>query len=155
DPEGDGESRMCLDLDAVQAVESVGLDPQSYVCERKRNDGTTAHCRHFNACPFQRQRRQIAGADIVLVSHAALAHTRPAEIGHPALLVVDENPVNAFLRGTRAVPGQRHDAGWISIGMAALDPIVCNRAGAPDAVRTASLEADYPELVGVRRKLAH
>jgi putative DNA primase/helicase len=154
DPEGDGESRMCFDLGAVQAVESVGLDAQSHVCERKRKDGTTVRCRHFDPCPFQRQRRQIADADIVLVSHAALAHSRPAEIAHPALLVIDENPVNAFLRGTNAAPGQQHDAGWISIGVAALDPVVRNRAGADDAVRTAGLEADYPELVGVRRKLA-
>jgi putative DNA primase/helicase len=155
DPDAPGQT-MCTNLDPVRDVTKVGLDAQGTVCERKikvegpngQKSFQTIRCPVFEAgeCAYQKQRQK--RADLWLVSHAALGHTRPAEIDHPALLIVDENPLSAMLRGTGALPAE-----WISIGMADLAPNVHTSAGSIDKVRTAALEADFPELVALRRKM--
>ena len=144
DPDGDGETKMCLDLGSVREVEDVGLDAQSHVCSRKLDDGKVARCRFYDACSFQRQRAK--KADIWFVSHAALGHRKPPELGSPRLLIVDENPVTALLRGTSssevivsvgdlATVGRRDQAGNIS------------------DERTALLQVVAPALVCIRDKM--
>ena len=140
DPAGDGQARMCLDLDAVRGVEAAGLDAESNVCRQKLKGGGEAFCTHYARCAFQAQRRK--AADLWLVSHAALGHTRPREVPEPALVVVDENPTGALLRGV--------DGSWITLGADELAPVPAGLVG----VKAAGWEADRPELVAVRRKLA-
>jgi hypothetical protein len=97
DPSGDGKAKMCLDLKSVREVIEAGLKPQTNACQRKLADGTVRRCRYYDECPYQKQRAR--RADLWLVSHAALGHAKPAEIPAPALLIIDENPVTALLRG--------------------------------------------------------
>ena len=97
DPDGDGTAKMCRDLEAVREVVEAGLKPQAYACQRKLPNGTVRRCRLYDDCSFQKQRAK--RADLWLVSHAALGHAKPSEIPAPALLVIDENPVTALLRG--------------------------------------------------------
>ena len=97
DPEGDGKAAMCLDLKSVREVVEAGLDVQAYACQRKPRNGTARRCRYYDVCPYQKQRAR--RADLWLVSHAALGHAKPSEIPTPALLIIDENPVTALLRG--------------------------------------------------------
>jgi putative DNA primase/helicase len=140
DPAGDGEARMCFDLEAVREVQEAGLDAQGHVCERREGRTVVARCPHFGSCAYQAQRQR--QADLILVSHAALGHTRPSEIGDPTLLVIDERPTDALLRGV--------DGRWIVLGDADLAPVPGNRSG----LRAAAWEADRRELVEARRKLA-
>jgi putative DNA primase/helicase len=152
----DGPGKMCLDLEAVHDVIEAGVtDVQSAVCERRVEVGRgdngkpiyeVRRCPFFDACPFQAQAAK--SADLWLVSHAALGHTKPGNIGRPALLFVDENPVGAMLRGTGALPVE-----WITVGLGDVAPYLTTPAGAIDKVRSAAFEADNPELVAVRRNL--
>lgn len=151
----DAPGKMCLDLDAVRDVTEAGLDAQSTVCERRievgrGDDGKpvyeTRRCQFFDSCPFQAQAAK--SADLWLVSHAALGHTKPGHIAQPALLFIDENPVGAMLRGAGDLPGE-----WITVGLGDVAPYVTTSAGVVDKIRSADLEADYPELVAVRRWL--
>ena len=97
DPDGDGKEKMCLDLDAVRDVVAAGLNVQANACQRTPRNGTVRRCRYYDECSFQKQRAK--RADLWLVSHAALGHAKPGDIPVPALLIIDENPVTALLRG--------------------------------------------------------
>jgi putative DNA primase/helicase len=140
DPAGDGEARMCLDLEAVREVQEAGLKVQETVCELKEGSAVVARCPHFDRCAYQAQRRR--QADLILVSHAALGHERPAEIGDPVLLIIDERPTGALLRG---INGR-----WIVLGDADLVPVPGGRSGPKATI----WEVDRRELVEARRKLA-
>lgn len=139
DPAGDGEARMCQDLEAVREVEAAGLDAETTVCRQKLKGGGEALCPHYASCAFQAQRRK--AADLWLVSHAALGHARPREVPEPALVVVDENPTGALLRGV--------DGSWITLGADDLAPVPAGLVGA----KATAWEADHLELVATRRAL--
>jgi hypothetical protein len=143
DPEGDGNAKMCLDLKLVHEVEDVGLGAQSHVCSHKLNDGKVARCRFYDACSFQRQRAK--RADIWFVSHAALGHRKPPEIGSPGLLIVDENPVTALLRGM--------NSSEIIVSMGNLATVVRDQAGNVSDERTALVQVIAPALVSVRGRM--
>jgi hypothetical protein len=113
DPEGDGKAQMCLDLKSVREVVEAGLNVQANACQRTPRNGTVRRCQHYQVCSYQKQR--VRRADLWLVSHAALGHAKPSEILTPELLIVDENPVTALLRGV---------AGKEIVRVAALEPAV-------------------------------
>jgi putative DNA primase/helicase len=92
DPESDGD-QMCLDLDAVRAVQSVGGNAQELVCAK---DGRK--CALFDICGFQRQRQK--KADMWVVSHASLFSEKPEAIQAPSLLIIDEAFWQQGVRGT-------------------------------------------------------
>lgn len=139
DPAGDGEARMCADLEAVREVEAVGLDAETHVCRQKLKGGGEALCPQYATCGFQAQRRKTA--DLWLVSHAALGHARPREVPEPALVIADENPTGALLRGV--------DGAWITLGADDLAPVPAGLVG----LKAAAWEADRLELAAMRRKL--
>ena len=143
DPDGDGQTKMCLDLESVREVEDVGLDAQSHVCSHKLKDGKVARCRFYDACSFQRQRAK--KADILFVSHAALGHEKPPEIGSPRLLIVDENPVTALLRGMNGNES--------IVSMGDLATVVRDQAGNMSDERTALFKYAAPALVSMRDKM--
>jgi putative DNA primase/helicase len=134
DPEAGDGSKMCLNLEAVLEIEAAGLSAEEHACK-----SGSARCALFGACAFQRQRAK--SADLWLVSHAALGHTKPSEIPEPALLIVDENPLPALLRGT--------ESPTITVGDADLDPTPRDM----DKHRAWAWEADRRELVDIRRRL--
>ena len=143
DPDGDGQTKMCLDLESVREVEDVGLDAQSHVCSRKLEDGEAARCLYFESCSFQRQRAK--KSDIWFVSHAALGHEKPSEIGSPRLLIVDENPVTALLRGT--------NGSEVIVSMGDLATVERDQAGNMSDERTALFQVVAPALVSIRDKM--
>lgn len=91
-------TRMCRDLDAVADAQEAMLDVQTAVCIKRNADGATnAQCPHFGVCGYQRQRRQ--RGDLWFMAHEHLFLTKPAEIGDPAVIIIDEAPWDAGLIG--------------------------------------------------------
>ena len=145
DPDGDGKAAMCLDLKSVREVVEAGLDVQAYACQRKPRNGTVGRCRYYDVCPYQKQRAR--RADLWLVSHAALGHAKPSEIPTPALLIIDENPVTALLRGLDGKeivrvadlePAVEVSSRWVDFRKVAMLPA----PGSKKIVRVADLEPD-------------
>lgn len=87
DPDRPGMA-MCGDPDVVKDAQAAYLDVDAYAC---------GPCSLAAECAYQRQKRR--KADIWIVPHAMLGHAPPKALGTLAALVVDENPVNAFLIG--------------------------------------------------------
>ena len=87
DPDRPG-TAMCGDRDVVKDAQTAYLDVDTYAC---------GPCSLAAECAYQRQKRR--KADVWIVPHAMLGHAPPKALGTLAALVVDENPVNAFLVG--------------------------------------------------------
>ena len=87
DPDRPG-TAMCGDRDVVKDAQAAYLDVDAYAC---------GPCSLAAECAYQRQKRR--KADVWIVPHAMLGHAPPKALGTLAALVVDENPVNAFLVG--------------------------------------------------------
>jgi Toprim domain len=83
----DGQA-MCLDLPAVKDAQGAMMDVQTAVC-RRVVDKVEVTCPHFAECLYQRQRA--AKADLWFVPHELLFTAKPAAIGEPAVVVVDES----------------------------------------------------------------
>jgi putative DNA primase/helicase len=98
------EHKMCLDLEAVQAVQDAGGDPQTQACEGKDAAGNVVRCAFFEQCSYQRQ-RAVTGADVWIVAHDLLFSDKPANIPAPTLLVIDESFIAAGLRGSTSSKG--------------------------------------------------
>ncbi len=79
---------MCGDLDVVADAQAAYLDVDTYAC---------GPCSLAAECAYQRQKQ--GRADIWIVPHAMLGHAPPKALGTLAALIVDENPINAFLVG--------------------------------------------------------
>jgi putative DNA primase/helicase len=86
--DADGEP-MCLDRGAVKDANEALADVQTSVCQRKMPDGTVRECQHFAECRFQKQRD--AKPDVMFVPHEIIYGQKPAGVGKPAFLVVDES----------------------------------------------------------------
>ena len=125
DPDNPGKA-MCLDIEAVQDVQSVGEDPQKLVCE---NDDR--QCPFFSECGYQRQRKK--RADLWLVAHHSLFTQKPASISEPCLTIIDEAFWQAGLQeaGAGITPDDLRDMA-----------VVPNKAGQIDRIKSADLEAD-------------
>lgn len=77
---------MCADVEAIRATLASALDPHSTVCVAQGG----LRCPHFGGCLKQRNRDEVADADIVLAPYDALFTgfaVDPATIG---LIVIDE-----------------------------------------------------------------
>ena len=96
DPDAPGE-KMCRDIEPVKAVQNVGGDPQSLVCIKGEKK-----CPFFGVCGYQKQRKQ--SGQIWLVTHHALFAQKPEPIPAPSLLFIDEDFIDAGLRGTSGYP---------------------------------------------------
>ena len=87
DPDQPG-TPMCGDMEVVKDAQAAYLDVDAYAC---------GPCSLAAECAYQRQKRRCA--DIWIFPHAMLGHAPPKTLGTLGALVVDENPVNAFLVG--------------------------------------------------------
>jgi len=87
DPDKSG-TTMCGDLDVVADAQAAYLDVDAYAC---------GPCSLAAECAYQSQKRR--KADVWIVPHAMLGHAPPKALGTLAALIVDENPINAFLVG--------------------------------------------------------
>jgi len=87
DPDKPG-AAMCGDLEVVADAQAAYLDVDTYAC---------GPCSLAAECAYQRQKRR--EADVWIVPHAMLGHAPPKALGTLAALIVDENPISAFLVG--------------------------------------------------------
>ena len=87
DPDRQG-TAMCGDLEVVADAQAAYLDVDTYAC---------GPCSLAAECAYQRQKRR--QADVWIVPHAMLGHAPPKALGTLAALIVDENPIDAFLVG--------------------------------------------------------
>jgi putative DNA primase/helicase len=101
DPEQPGQA-MCHDLDAVDDARAAGIsNVEKAVCQDE-DAGTT--CPFFKVCGYQRQKQQ--EADFWIGAHELLFGTKPAALGKPAVVIVDEA---AWRKGLEGVDGQPQD----------------------------------------------
>ncbi|WP_147426107.1 ATP-dependent DNA helicase [Teichococcus wenyumeiae] len=84
DPQAPGE-KMCLDLPSVELALQAGEPVDKAVCGGK--DGA---CPFFNQCGYQRQRRDVAEADVVIAAHELAFHMPAAVKANLGLTVMDE-----------------------------------------------------------------
>ena len=96
DPDAPDET-MCRDLDAVADANQALMPVETSVCQRMKHGTITHQCKFFEVCGYQRQRKQ--SADVWLMAHETLFLAKPKEIAEPALVIVDEAPWKAALRG--------------------------------------------------------
>lgn len=90
DPENDiPAERMCLNLEAVEDALKIGEDVERSVCGTGKPDKPS--CPYFGQCAYQRQKKTVARADVVIASHQALFHRLPKEVSKGlGLVIVDE-----------------------------------------------------------------
>ncbi|KFG66740.1 DNA-primase RepB domain-containing protein [Microvirga sp. BSC39] len=86
DPNRPGK-KMCDDLPAVKAANSVGTSVEASCCEDRRPDGTMVRCPFFDQCGFQRQKQ--SDPDVWIGSHEYLFR-KPKAFGQVAKLIIDE-----------------------------------------------------------------
>jgi hypothetical protein len=88
--------KMCLDLDAVSDAQEAKVPVRDSVCRRKLKNGTVVQCQFFEVCGYERQRA--AKADVWFIAHQKLFRKLPAELGEPAIIIIDEGFHNAGLK---------------------------------------------------------
>lgn len=77
---------MCRDIEMVRGALDSGLPVHEHACLAKSG----ARCRHFETCLKQRNRREVAAADVVVAPYDALFSGFAFEEDNVALLLVDE-----------------------------------------------------------------
>jgi putative DNA primase/helicase len=80
---------MCFDLGAVKDANEALAEVQTSVCHQKKRGNEAKKCEHFAECRFQKQRD--AKPDVMFVPHEIIYGQKPAGVGKPAFLVVDES----------------------------------------------------------------
>src|ERR1700722_14593106 len=63
---------MCLNLPAVEDAISIGHDVESTVCGSGKEGEPV--CPYRGECAYQKQKRAVAQADVVIAAHQALFH---------------------------------------------------------------------------------
>ena len=84
DPTGD---RMCLDIDAVQAAVIIGLDVEKHICGDPDNGPL---CPFHDKCKYQAQKKNVARAEVVVISHQSLFGTNAKVITKDVGLVITD-----------------------------------------------------------------
>jgi hypothetical protein len=77
---------MCRDREAVTAAHQAGLSAQESICARKSGE----RCRFFSTCLKQRNRQDVAAAQVVISPYDTLFSGLPFRTDDIALMVVDE-----------------------------------------------------------------
>lgn len=81
---------MCLNLPAVEDAISIGHDVESAVCGSGK-PGEPA-CPYRDQCEYQKQKRAVAQADVVIAAHQALFHRIPKQAtDNVGLVIADES----------------------------------------------------------------
>ncbi|WP_296710863.1 toprim domain-containing protein [Rhodoblastus sp.] len=90
-PDGDGESTMCCDLETMQEALRLEAEVGKEVCDRE--------CPHVFGCAYCLQKEE--EADLWVISHPAIFHNAPRPIRNAkvAALIIDESPWQAGLVG--------------------------------------------------------
>lgn len=120
DPAQSGRA-MCHDLDAVRDAQAVGMRPDTAACHDKArgiwcpfHPNNPDRPENVRPCGYQLQKQQ--KADLWICAHELLFHEKPAVMGKPAFVVVDEAIFAKGLEGANDAP--------VELTAAALDPEV-------------------------------
>ena len=76
---------MCRDLDAVRAAVAARVDIQSSACLRH-----SQHCPHISTCLKQKNRQEVAAAEVVVAAYDAMFTGFAGDMTAFALVVIDE-----------------------------------------------------------------
>jgi hypothetical protein len=98
DPDNPGEL-MCLRPDEARALEKHMISIDDHLCSKGRGE-KKINCPRFHKCGYQRQKIAADGLDLAYVAHESLQHRKPAVVGYPQMIFIDESPLDAFLFGT-------------------------------------------------------
>ena len=119
DPEAPGET-MCRRLDVIKDVNETLMDLETAACRRVAADGSlTGECPFYSVCGYQRQKHALA--DVWFLAHEHLFLFKPAEIGEPAAIIVDESPVDAALFGPNDLTADEIEGGNVMIPGGTID----------------------------------
>lgn len=77
---------MCADLEAVRAAIQAGVDVHSAACATQNG----RRCIHFDGCPKQANRAEVADADVVFAAYDTLFTGFAIQPASVALLLIDE-----------------------------------------------------------------
>ena len=87
---------MCRDVSAVKAAIEARLDVHETACS-----SSGRRCAFFDGCLKQRNRAEVAGAEVVVAAHQALFTGFAIDAGSIAAIVVDERLWSSALREKR------------------------------------------------------
>jgi putative DNA primase/helicase len=86
DPDA-ADQKMCLNIAAVNDALMAGADVESEVCGKEGG----ARCPFYDTCGYQRQKRGVAQADVIVAAHQTMFHALPTAMGRDlACVVIDE-----------------------------------------------------------------
>ena len=84
---------MCRDLPAVRAAIAARLEVHETACA-----GGGHRCAFFDGCLKQRNRAEVAAAEVVVAAHQALHTGFAVEAGSIAAIVIDEGHWSSAVR---------------------------------------------------------
>jgi len=103
DPDDGKFQRMCLNLPAVEDALEAGYDVEGAACGSPKEG--MPRCPYRDQCAYQRQKKVVAQADVVITSHQSLFHHLPKEISNGlGLVVADESWWQIGLRANQQSP---------------------------------------------------
>jgi hypothetical protein len=105
-PDSDAKPQtMCMDLDAVEDALSVHVAIEQYVCGSPKGEmGRCAWRVGPDQCAFQRQKTQVAEADVIVAAHQTMFFKLARQAGDGlAAVVIDESWWQAGLNPNRTV----------------------------------------------------
>lgn len=144
---------MCRDREMVDAAIAQGLSVQDNACQSR--DG--ARCRFLDSCHKQRNRRDVAAADVVVAPYDALFSGLAFEDDRIAMLLVDEGCWQRAIEMNRelCVEDLRHEPlagmGGATIGrgpVAAMADLAEYRARAADALQASLAGTTLQKALG-------
>jgi hypothetical protein len=87
---GEPIQKMCLNLPAVEDSLAAGYDPEQTACGSPKPNKPA--CPYYAECAYQRQKADVARADIIIASHQSLFYRLPKQGRQAlALVIVDES----------------------------------------------------------------
>lgn len=92
----------CLIADQLQRLLDAGVSTagacRTFTKDKATNEQVEERCVHYDACPAIAQRKMAQEADLILLAHAYLEKTLPAEVsGRIGVTVIDESFWNGFV----------------------------------------------------------
>lgn len=99
DPEQPGKL-MCWRNDEAEEVSAHGFSVERSLCKQEKDDGEVSCCPFFDQCGYHRQKQP---AHIWFFAHEVLLHAVPEVFGEVGLVMIDEDPLDAFFFGIERV----------------------------------------------------
>ena len=92
---------MCRNLEMVEAAVAARLGVHQAACA-----GSGQRCRHYKGCPKQRNRAEVAAADVVVAAHDALFTGLGIEASSIGAILIDESFWQRAVRESRGLTAE-------------------------------------------------